>query len=377
MTQEEKFNLITRNCEEVITEEDLRVLLKSGMSLKHYIGFEISGRVHLGTGLMCMSKVKDLIEAGVECSVFLADWHSWINDKLGGDREVIKNIAVRYFKESLKASMLCLGGDSEKIKFVLGTELYHNNDAYWATVIEVSKNVTLARVKRSLDILGRNQEEGVDFAKLIYPPMQVADIFIQGLTIAHAGMDQRKAHVIMRDVALKLKANPVRDLNGNAIKPVAIHHHLLLGLQKPPVWPIPVDDIQGVWAKAKMSKSIPNSAIFIHDNPDEIRAKIMAAFCPMGEVSFNPVLDWTKHIIFMNSGSELIVKRPEKFGGDVTFKSFGEIEERFKANELHPEDLKRAVAERIIDILEPARKHFEIPEIRQMKDEMEGLLVTR
>lgn len=377
MTNEEKFKLITRNCEEIITEEDLWNFLSNNVPLRHYIGFEISGKIHLGTGLMCMGKVKDFMDAGMECSIFLADWHSWINDKLGGDREVIKNIAVRYFKEGLKASLKCLGGDPEKLKFVLGSELYHDNDNYWATVIEVSKNTTLSRIKRSLDILGRQEEDGVDFAKLIYPPMQVADIFIQGLTIAHAGMDQRKAHVVMRDVALQLKVNPVKDQNGKVIKPVAIHHHLLLGLQKPLMWPVPKENLQSVWAKAKMSKSIPKSAVFIHDSPDEIKSKIMSAFCPEKEIEFNPILDWTKFLIFNHSEAGLIIDRPAKFGGTVSYKKFEDLQRDFGDGNLHPQDLKTAVAEAIIKLLEPAREHFEIPENQAMLQEMEKLVVTR
>lgn len=377
MTQEEKIRLITRNCEEVVTEEDLKSFLSNDVPLKHYIGFEISGKIHLGTGLMCMGKIKDFMDAGIECSVFLADWHSWINDKLGGNREVIKNIAVRYFKEGLKASLKCLGGNPDKLKFVLGSELYHNNDDYWATVIEVSKNTTLSRIKRSLDILGRQEEEGVDFAKLIYPPMQVADIFIQGLTIAHAGMDQRKAHVVMRDVALRLKVNPVRDNNGKIVKPVAIHHHLLLGLQKPAIWPIPKESLQSIWTKAKMSKSIPKSAVFVHDSPDEIKSKIMSAFCPEKEVGFNPVLDWTKFLIFNRDKVELIIDRPAKFGGTIIYKTFEDLQNDFGNGVLHPQDLKVAVAKTIIELLEPARKHFEIPENKIMIQEMESLLVTR
>jgi len=50
----------------------------------------------------------------------LADWHSWINDKLGGDLEKIKKIAVGYFKEGMKASLKCMGGDPEKLKFIQG-----------------------------------------------------------------------------------------------------------------------------------------------------------------------------------------------------------------------------------------------------------------
>jgi tyrosyl-tRNA synthetase len=377
MDIDKKFELITRNTEEVMTKEDLKKFLESGMKLKHYIGFEISGKIHLGNGLMCMSKVKDFIDAEIDVSIFLADWHSWINDKLGGDREKIKRVAVGYFKEGMKASLKCVGGDPEKLKFVLGSDLYHNNDEYWATVIEVSKHTTLARMIRSITIMGRKEGEAVDFAKLIYPPMQVADIFFQGIHLPHAGLDQRKAHVIAREVALKLKISPLLNDKGEKIKPVAIHNHLILGLGKPPVWPIPKDRLQELWSALKMSKSKPNTCIFIHDSEEEIRKKIKNAFCPEGEIDFNPILDWAKHLIFRDEKSELFVERLEKFGGNITYNSYKDLEKDFREKKLHPMDLKNAVAEKIIEILEPARKHFEKPRVREMLEELESMIITR
>lgn len=377
LSVEERFNLISRNTEEVMTSEDLRVLLENEEPLKHYIGFEISGKIHLGTGLMCMSKVKDFMDAGVDCSIFLADWHSWINDKLGGNREVIKNIAVGYFKEGLKASFKCLGGDPEKLTFVLGSELYHHNDDYWATMIEVSKHTSLGRMQRSITILGRKEGESVDFAKLIYPPMQVADIFIQEVNLPHAGLDQRKAQVIAREVANHLTVKPLLNKKKEKIKPVAVHHHLILGLQKPSVWPVEKEKLQELWSSMKMSKSIPDSAIFITDSPEEIRRKLSKAFCPEKETQFNPVLDWARYLIFRDITSSLEVNRPEKFGGNVTFTSFEDLARTFEEGKLHPMDLKSAVAEKLISILEPARKHFEQPKIKKMKEEMEKLLITR
>ncbi len=377
MDTETRLNLIKRNTEEVMTEEDLKNLLDSGTKLKHYIGFEISGKIHLGTGLMCMSKVKDFMDAGVDVSLFLADWHSWINDKLGGDRETIKKVAGGYFKEGLKASLKCVGGDPDKLKFVLGSDLYHNNDDYWATVIEISKYTTLARIRRSITIMGRKEGDAVDFAKLIYPSMQVADIFVQGINLPHAGLDQRKAQVIARDVALKLKIRPIVDNNGNKIKPVSVHHHLILGLGKPPVWPVPKDRLQELWSALKMSKSKPDTCIFIHDSPEEIRRKIKNAFCPEGEVEFNPVLDWVKYLIFKDEKSELFVERPQKFGGNITYYSYEDVEKDFLTKKLHPIDLKNAVAEKLIKILEPARKHFEQPRVKKMLEELEQMIISR
>lgn len=377
MDTQKRFELIKRNTEEIMTEEDLKLFLESGLKFKHYIGFEISGMVHLGTGVMSMSKVKDFMDAGINCSVFLADWHSWINDKLGGDLETIKKIAVGYFKEAMKASLMCNKGDPEKLKFTLGSELYHNNDNYWETMMEVSKNTTLGRMQRSITITGRKEGEAVDFAKLIYPPMQVADIFIQGINLPHAGLDQRKAQVIARDVALKLKVSPLIGNKGEKIKPVAVHHHLILGLGKPPVWPIPKDQLQEVWSALKMSKSKPDTCIFIHDTTEDIKRKIRNAFCPEGETVFNPVLDWAKYLIFKDETSELLVERPSKFGGNITYSSYTELEADFLGKKLHPMDLKNAVAGKIIEILEPARKHFEQPRIKKMKEELESLKTTR
>lgn len=378
MDTEEKIELIKRGTEEILVEDELRVLLETGVPLNHYIGFEISGKVHIGTGLICMGKIKDFMNAGVECSIFLADYHSYINEKLGGDMEKIKEVAVGYFKEGLKASLLCVGADPEKVNFALGTELYHYNDNYWETVIDVCKNTTLNRMQRSITIMGRKMGENVDFAKLLYPAMQVADIFIQNINFAHAGYDQRKAHVIARDVAMKMKKNNLVNTTGEKIKPICVHHHLILGLQKPPIWPISDESqLQELWAKMKMSKSIPKSAVFIHDNPQEIKDKINSAFCPEGNITFNPILDWAKSIIFREKDSHFLIERSAQYGGDIEFFSYQELEDAFLDKKIHPLDLKNGIANKIIDILSPAREHFEKPNIKKMRTELEELIITR
>ncbi len=369
-----RIELITRHLEEVIGADELKGLLAQDMPLRHYIGFEISGRLHLGTALVCMQKIRDLQKAGVRSTVFLADWHTWINDKLGGDRDAIKRTAIGYFQEGLKASLKAIGGDPDNLDFVLGTELYHNNDRYWETLIEVSKNTTLARILRSVSIMGRNEGDSIDFAKLIYPPMQVADIFMLQANIAQGGTDQRKAHVIARDVALQMKISPLCDSKGAPIKPIALHHHLLLGLQKPDVWPVPADNLRDIWTSMKMSKSKPKSAVFIHDTPDEIRAKMRKAFCPPDNIEFNPVLDWAKHLLFYNDFAPLQVKRTPENGGNVSFATYEDLATTFQNGGLHPGDLKNAVAEAIIAVLEPVRKRFEEDDLKRMWDEFEGLL---
>ncbi|MGA3183789.1 MAG: tyrosine--tRNA ligase [Candidatus Dormibacteria bacterium] len=369
--------LIERNLAELLTREELPAMLARGGRLKHYIGYEISGRVHLGGGLVAMAKVRDFQEAGVDCTVLLADWHTWINDKLGGDRDRIRRLAFSYYGEAMKASLLCVGGDPANLRLILASDVYADPARdYWATVIEVAKHTSVARMQRSVTILGRKEGEQHDFAKLIYPAMQAADIFALGVHIAHAGMDQRKAHVVARDVATKIRINTLRDAAGTAIKPLAAHHPLLTGLLKPDRWPVPPEERAEALAAMKMSKSKPRSAVFVHDSPDEIRAKLRGAFCPPGEVELNPVIDWIERLCFDLGDPELRVERRPENGGLVTFSSIQEVRAAYVSGALHPMDAKTALADRLIDRLEPARKHFADPERAAALAEMESLITA-
>jgi tyrosyl-tRNA synthetase len=367
----DRLALIERNTVEVMGRDDLLALLGTPTPIRHYIGYEISGKVHLGSGLVAMGKVRDFLDAGVDCSVLLADWHTWINDKLGGDREVIRRIATGYFTEAMRASLLAVGADPSRVRFVLGTELYEHNPDYWTTVIEVSRNTTLARMLRSISILGREQSDSVDFAKLIYPAMQAADIFAQGVNLAHAGTEQRKAHVIARDVATKIRTNRLTDSAGRTVKPAAVHHPLLLGLRKPPVWPLP-DDVDP--STLKMSKSDPSSAVFVHDDPDTIRRRVAKAFCPPEDTRFNPVLNWFEQLVFALGDAPVRINRTDAHGGAITFDTYSELAGAYARGMLHPRDAKNALAERLIDRLEPARAHFANPEIAAMLAEVDAVL---
>ena len=366
--------LIQRNLAELLTSEELHALLVTGQRLNHYIGYEISGRVHLGGGLVAMSKVRDFMEAGVECTLLLADWHTWINDKLGGDRDRIRRIAVSYFGEAMKASLLCVGGDPSALRVVLASDLYRDVHDYWAVVVEVAKHTSVARMQRSITILGRREGDSVDFAKLLYPAMQAADVFALGAHIAHAGMDQRKAHVVARDVATRMRILPLRNGAGKTIKPLAAHHPLITGLLKPDRWPVPPEQRTQALAEMKMSKSNPRSAVFIHDSPDEIRRKVRGAFCPPEETELNPVVDWIAHLCFGLGDEEFQVGRTPENGGPVTFHAMEEVREAYSSGGLHPMDAKTALADRLIERLEPARLAFADPDRAAALAEMEQLI---
>ncbi len=356
---------LIQNNAEIITENEFKERLTSGDQLTHYIGFEISGYVHLGTGIMTALVIKDLLELGVKCTVWLADWHTWINEKLDGTKETAAKIGEGYFKEAIKASLIAVGADYKKVEFKLASE--HYNEEYWNYVITVAKNTTLSRMQRSINILGRQEGDSVDFAKLIYPAMQVADIFSQKIDIAHAGMDQRKAHVVMRDVAEKIQPDKP--------KPIALHHPLLTGLQKPKTWPIKEGtDPKDVIMEMKMSKSNPDSAIWVHDTPEDIQRKVNKAFCPEREIHYNPILNWIGHMLWQSEEKTFRIERKKEHGGDIEFTTYKDLETAYAEGEVHPMDLKATVTKELIELLEPARKHFEQPKIKAKKEELDKIL---
>ena len=187
----------------------------------------------------------------------------------------------------------------------------------------------------------KEDEADKDLSKLFYPAMQVSDIFYLNLDVAYGGMDQRHAHMLARDVSKKLGTKP----------PVAIHTPLLTGLQAGGGRMDPLE--------VKMSKSKPDSMISIHDTPESVNKKINKAYCPEKQVEANPVLEICKYVIFPELGDEVfLIERPEKFGGNLEFRSYNDLEKAF-IDDLHPLDLKNATAKYINKLLEPIHNYFE------------------
>ncbi|MBL7118762.1 tyrosine--tRNA ligase [Candidatus Bathyarchaeota archaeon] len=361
MDLEERLQLVKRNTQEVLTEEELRDCLETNLKPRAYWGFECSGFLHLGTGLLCGSKIIDLVNAGFDFTVFLADWHSWINNKLGGDMDNIRT-GGEYFKHAFTA----LGVDPSKVTYRWASDIVESKQ-YWEKVIRIAKNISLQRVMRALPIMGREMSQSeIETAWLYYPCMQAADIFEMDLDCACAGIDQRKAHILAREAANILERE----------KPVCIHTPLLMGLEEPRKGKKQFDEDVKLNAqiRSKMSKSIPTSSIFIHDTPDQISRKIHGAFCPLKETKGNPVLEISKHILFSRV-KELILDRKKEYGGKISFENYLDLEAAYKAGKIHPLDLKKGVADSLIEILSPVRDYFD--HHQEILREMEEIQITR
>jgi tyrosyl-tRNA synthetase len=356
MELEKRLQLIREVGEEILTEPELRELLEKKKKIVAYDGFEPSGQVHIAQGLLRAINVNKMVKAGCSFKMLVADWHAWANSKLGGSLERI-HAAGEYMVEVWKACSMELG----KVEFVWANELVGERE-YWEKAMRVATNSTVRRIVRCCQIMGRKESEALKASQIFYPCMQAADIFHLEADIAQLGMDQRKVNVLARELGEKI----------GYWKPVAVHHHMLMGLQAPKCSASGKD--RGI--ELKMSKSIPDSAIFMTDPEKEIERKINKAYCPPGNVAENPVLEYCKYLVFEKFG-EMRIERAKRFGGDITFSSFGELSKAFAERSLHPADLKKATAFYLNKMIEPVRKHFEGGRAKGLLEKVRSLKVSR
>lgn len=313
----DRLELVIRNTEEVVTLEELREMLDTREHPRAYVGYETSGNIHLGH-MLTANKLLDMQRAGFDVVVLLADLHAYLNEK--GSLEEVRRIAD-YNRECF----IALGLNPERTEFVYGTE-YQLRPEYVIKVLQMARNTTLNRARRSMDEVSRSAENPM-VSQMIYPLMQAVDIADLKIDVAVGGMDQRKIHMLAREELPKL----------GFPAPVCIHTPLIPGLDG-----------------KKMSSSKGNN-IAVDEPAEEIEKKIMAAYCPAKVTENNPITEIFRYHIFPRVDS-VTVRRPAKFGGDVTFESYRALEESFVSGSLHPMDLKKACAEYMIEILAPVRE---------------------
>jgi tyrosyl-tRNA synthetase len=364
---------------------------KSGQQIRHYIGFEISGQIHIGTGIMSALKIKKLQDAGVKCTVWLADYHTWLNEKLDGNIETIRRVAREYFMPVMVECCRVAGCNVEEIDFLFAEDEYNKlqgNQSFWTVDMKVGKSLTLSRVLKSISVTGKSAGEDVNFGTLRYAPMQVADCFFLQTHIVHAGMDQRKCHVLMREVTSKLDYETNLKLGGKPVKPIAVHHELLHGLGKAEFADIEDStknylNMGKKFEVSKMSKSKPDTCVFVDDLEEDILLKVgKKGWCLdpndpnttkvyFGEkpnesernffktedvVKANPYLNWCEMMIFP-AGKVVNIVRKDEYGGDKTYSDFASLQADYVSGALHPGDLKPAVARCLIDWFAPIREY--------------------
>jgi len=314
----DKIELIKRNADEILNEKELAKTLKK-KNLKVYCGYEPSGKIHLGH-LVTIVKLLDLQKAGITPVVLLADWHAWLNRK--GDWKFLEG-QMKAWKKGMVAAGL------SKAKFVRGTD-FQKKESFIDDVLLMALSTTVNRGLRSMQTVARDIGSA-KISQIIYPLMQIEDIKALDVDFVIGGMDQRKIHALGLEVFPKINMKK---------KPIFLHTGIISSLKGP---------------GAKMSSSSPESLISIVDSKAEVEKKIKNAHCPEGGIKENPILEISRLLVFPVF-EKMEIKRPDKFGGNVSYSSYKLLEEDFANKKLHPLDLKMAVSESLWKIIEPIKK---------------------
>jgi len=274
--------------------------------------------------------VNKCTKGGCTFVFWVADWFALLNNKMGGDIKKIR-VVGEYMIEVWKAC----GMDMNNVKFVwTSDEINSHSNEYWLRVMDIARRFKLPRIKRCSQIMGRGDEEELHASQIFYPCMQCADIFYLKADICQLGMDQRKVNMLAREYCDEVKIK---------LKPIILSHHMLMGLKQ---------------GQAKMSKSDPDSAIFMEDSEADVNAKITKSFCPPGEIKDNPCFDYLKHLVFQKLDS-ITITRKEEFGGNKVYTKYEDVVADYTSGNLHPGDLKPALAKAINELIKPVRDHFE------------------
>ncbi|MCK4589242.1 MAG: tyrosine--tRNA ligase [Nanoarchaeota archaeon] len=322
MTPEEKFNLIKRNTVEIVTEDELKKLFKEKKKPAVYLGTAITGRPHLGYFLWVL-KLADFLKAGFKVKLLLADFHG----ALDGTPWDLLEKRFKYYEKVIPLMFKAIGADIKNFEMVKGSKFQKNAD-YFYDVLRVSTQTSINDCKRAAAEVvkfGDNPK----LAGLIYPIMQMLDEEYLGVDIQYGGLDQRKILMFARENHPKIGYKPRIEV----------------------MTPL----IPGLIGK-KMSASDPKSKIDLLDDEKTVQNKIKSAYCKEGVIEENGVLAFLEHVIMVikqDQNKKFTIERPEKWGGNLTYKTHLELEKDYKAKQLHPLDLKIALAKEINLLLKP------------------------
>ena len=327
MNEKEKFERIKRNTEEIVKESELQALLKEKKNPSAYIGMACTGKIHIAYFVPLM-KIKDFLDAGFEFKILLADLHAYLDDQKA-PFDLLEKRTI-YYKEILEAMLKSINTNTKNLKWVKGSD-FQLTPEYTKDLMKLSAMNTLTRCKRAASEVVRFGEEP-KLSGFIYPIMQALDEEYLKVDVQYGGIDQRKILMFARENLPKAGYKPR----------IEVMTPMLPGL-----------------TGEKMSASVETSKIDILASEEELKKGINKAYCPEGQIENNGILAFFKYVIMplkQDKKESLIIKRPEKWGGDLKFNSYEELEVTFGKKEMHPMDLKASLTTELNALLEPVRE---------------------
>lgn len=315
---DEKLTKLKGIASEVVPEDEFREMVEDSSEYTAYVGYEPSGVLHLGHMVTANAMIQ-LQEMGFNVKILIADLHAELNDK--GSAEEMKETGEKMIQQ-LKSF-----GLDEDTEFIFGSD-FQMNEEYQKMMHRISKSATSRRAERSMADISHGESTKV--SHLMYPVMQATDIWWLDADVALGGMEQRKVHMLARDVF------PKNDLE----KPSFVHTPLIADLST---------------GDGKMSSS-SGVSVSSADSREEVSDKINSAYCPAEpeDDTDNPVLQIYNYHIFPRYDS-VKVERDEEYGGDLEYDTYDELETALHSGDLHPLDAKEALSKYLNRLLDPIR----------------------
>jgi tyrosyl-tRNA synthetase len=329
-----QIDLIIRGLGEIMGEEKAIEKMKSIITnekrtLKIYWGTATTGQPHIGYFVPIL-KIADFLKADCEVTILFADLHAYL-DNMKAPWDLLE-IRTKYYEAIIKAMLSSINVPLEKLKFVRGTS-FQLSEKYTLDMYKLSSIMTIRNAKKA----GAEVVKQVDnplLSGLQYPLLQALDEEYLNVDVQFGGIDQRKIFALCEEYLPKI----------NYKKRIHLMNPMIPGFQKE--------------KGEKMSSSNKNSKIDLLDSENDVKKKVMSAFCEQGNIKDNGLLAFMKYVLFPLQNGPIIIKRSEKYGGDLNFESYYQLEKAYEEKIIHPLDLKTNFISLLNKLLDPIRKTF-------------------
>lgn len=282
-------------------------------------GIRPTGNLHLGN---YFGAIKNFLKMQEEnrCFFFIADYHSLTThptpDDLHGN---VKQVLVEY---------LATGIDPEKATLYIQSDLPETAELY----LLLNMNAYLGELERvtTFKEKARKQPNNVNAGLLTYPSLMAADIIIHKANKVPVGKDQEQHLEMTRTFARRFNR-----MYNHEFFPEPTAFNFGNDLVK----------IPGLDGSGKMGKSEgEGNAVFLADDPKEIRKKVMRAVTDAGPTEPNsPKSDPVENLFTLMK----VVSAPDV----VSY-----FDEQYNACTIRYGDLKKQLAEDIVRFTTPLRE---------------------
>lgn len=371
LSVDQKYDLITRNLQEVINSEEIKAILEK-RDFVVYHGLATTRSPHLGY-LFCALKLADLLDAGCHVKILLADLHAILDSNKSSFEDVEHR--SKCYEITIRSLLSLLNANTAKLEFTKGTDFQLSKE-YTLDMYKAHSMITLNEATKAGSEVVKQSKNPI-MNSLLYPTLQCLDLHYLKADAHFSGVDQRKinAHALkilpkmgmnkgiylMNTMLPALSQFSIKEKSEekpNEIKSDVIDQSMPKPSDKPKEKPI-----------LKMSASDVTTKIDLLDNDKVMRKKLSKIYCKEMDCEDNTIMTMCKMVVFpvlSRLKLPMIIDRPEEYGGKVIYENYASFEEDFRTGKLSCPDFKLGVADTLVHLLQPVRDAFDTQENQEL-----------